>query len=137
MQSCASSGMSEEQLIQEKDYREVPIPEEFVTGDYVVPDRWAMYPGGDRGVYSALFDGFRYPREFYAGNLSGRVIVTYEVDTEGLASNPDVKMSSVSGLEKEFEKTLKKMERWIPARKDGQNVPQQYVFVMRFGDVFK
>lgn len=63
-----------------------------------------------------------YPKDAYRKNIQGRVLVQFEVDTDGSVSNMEVVKSVYPSLDKEavavLQSSLKK-HKWIPGKQDG------------------
>ena len=83
------------------------------------------FPGGFDALMEFLGKNIRYPHEAMEKGISGRVYVTFIVDTTG--SVTEVKMiRGIDGLNEEAIRVVKMMPRWKAGKQSGKIVRVQY-----------
>lgn len=80
------------------------------------------FPGGEDKLYKFLIDNIHYPAEAVKSGAQGRVVVQFEVESDGSLGNITVIKSVSPELDAEAIATIKKMPKWIPATIDGKAV---------------
>lgn len=91
---------------------------------YLTVDKQATFKGGDEAFTAFLDDNLEYPEAEQAMELSGRVVVEFEVSVKGELTNVRVKQSSGhKGFDNEAVRVVKKASgRFNPAQVDGHPV---------------
>lgn len=101
---------------------------------YTSVDQQAEYPGGMNGLRKFLGDNFDVDvMEGGEGTLKAKI--KFVVEKDGTVSQVQVaEKSGNRDFDNESIKVVKKMKKWSPAKKDGQNVRSWYTvpFVMNF-----
>lgn len=80
------------------------------------------FPGGEAQLYKFIADNIHYPAEAVKSGAQGRVVVQFEVESDGSLGNFTVIQSVSPELDAEAIATIKKMPKWIPATIDGKAV---------------
>jgi TonB family protein len=97
-------------------------PEAF--GDKI--DESPMYPNGVKGILKFVSDNFKYPEEARQKGLEGKVYVSFLINPEGSLEGVEVVKSSHEIFDPEAIRTVKAMDRWIPAKLKGEFVEFRY-----------
>ena len=113
-------------------YAEVPVPEQFISEEYPKPDIWAKYPGGKENLDWHIRMNTKIPEQARKDGYEGRVLLSYEVDKEGQAGNPEVLMSPHPAITEMYQKIIFDMKTWQPAILNNEPVPQRYYIISSF-----
>ena len=113
-------------------YAEVPVPEQFISEEYPRPDVWAKYPGGRENLDWHIRMNTKIPEQARKDGYEGRVLLSYEVDKEGQAGNPEVLMSPHPAITEMYQKIIFDMKTWQPAILNNEPVPQRYYIISSF-----
>ena len=113
-------------------YAEVPVPEQFISEEYPRPDVWAKYPGGKENLDWHIRMNTKIPEQARKDGYEGRVLLSYEVDKEGQAGNPEVLMSPHPAITEMYQKIIFDMKTWQPAILNNEPVPQRYYIISSF-----
>lgn len=135
--ACATTQTSQQQAqstLQEFEYEEVPVPEEYITDEFPRPDQWAKYQGGSTVLSWKIQRGIRIPEQARREGYAGRVIITYIVDEEGNAGNVEALMSPHEAITEMYRELISDLETWRPAILDGEPIPQKYYIISTFRD---
>lgn len=110
-----------------------PIPiepeEEEVPEDYVftfVDERPEFPGGGYAALYKWLHEHLEYPEIARENNIQGRVFCQFTVNRDGSISDIKVIKGVTPILDREAIRTLQKMPKWKPGRRNGKTVRAQY-----------
>ena len=81
-------------------------------GDYgeIMPH----FPGGDKALKEFIQKNLRYPTEAMKKGIQGRVIVTFNVETDGSITDAKVVKAVDSLLNNEALRIVKSMPKWKP-----------------------
>jgi TonB family protein len=123
--ACAPVKWPNEKFIKKHGYQ-VVIGEPTYLSQIEKPDKWGMYPNGDKGIRDLIIKNIKYPEEAENKRISGKVIVKYLVDTDGYVKEIEVTQHVDPLLDAEAVRIIRLMERWIPGIKDGQPVRIEY-----------
>ena len=77
-------------------------------------------------------ENIHYPAEAVKSGAQGRVVVQFEVESDGSLGNITVVKSVSPELDAEVIATIKKMPKWIPATIDGKAVKSTMVLPFTF-----
>lgn len=113
------------------EYSETPITNaEKVTIDV---DQQARFQGGD-------IENFRewiqkkvvYPPEAIKNGIYGKVIVQFVVDSEGKLGDIKILRGVAPSLDNAALQAIQASPDWVPAKKDGKDIKQQFVIPVYF-----
>ncbi|MBQ3636206.1 MAG: energy transducer TonB [Bacteroidales bacterium] len=96
------------------------------------PDVDAEYPGGANSMFSFISSHLSYPRHAWLNNISGRVFVSFVVDTDGTISDVEASKKINPALDAEAVRVVKLMPKWKPATKNGKPVRVSMVVPINF-----
>lgn len=74
----------------------------------------------------------RHPKRALKRGISGRVIVSFVIDTTGRLAQIQVLLSPDQLLSDEAVRVLKRSPRWEPGRRNGRKVPIKYTMPVDF-----
>ncbi|MEP7170925.1 MAG: hypothetical protein ABI855_16270 [Bacteroidota bacterium] len=96
-----------------------------------VPDILPKYPGGTNLLYKFFNDNIMFKTEDSEAGISGELVMTFIVDTEGKISGMELKKGINTNINSEINRIVKLMPAWIPAQLHGQLVNSKYsIFLM-------
>lgn len=95
-------------------------------------DKMPMFPGGTQALLEYLKDNVNYPIDAEKKKKSGRVLVTFDVDTDGNVVDVEVVKSVWPSLDAEALRVVKSMPKWRPGIKDGKAVRIRYTLPITF-----
>lgn len=95
-------------------------------------DKAPEYPGGQMAMYKFLADNMVYPKEAQEARLQGRVLLSFQVDTDGNIKDISAVSSPGKVLTDEAIRVVKLMPKWIPAQNKGKNVAVNFTLPISF-----
>ena len=99
-------------------------------GDYgeIMP----QFPGGDKALKEFIQKNLRYPTEAMKKGIQGRVIVTFNVETDGSITDAKVVKAVDSLLNNEALRIVKSMPKWQPGgmMSKGKTVLTKYKYTI-------
>lgn len=108
-----------------------PIYEGEIGVDTYV-DEEPSFPGGMEAMYKFLAENIKYPQEARDNNISGKVYVTFVVETDGRITNPRLLRDIGGGCGQEAIRVVKSMPRWNPGKNNGQPARVQFNLPVNF-----
>lgn len=110
-------------------YIEKIIKEKKYNGPILtIVEEMPKFPGGEENMYKWLGENIRYPQEAKEKGISGTVIVTYVVESDGEITNVHVLKNIEGGCGAEAVRVIKTMPKWKPAELNG--VPVRIFFTL-------
>ena len=106
--------------------------EELNNNIFDVADEMPQFPGGMQSLMQYLSKTVNYPKEAEANGEQGRVICTFVVETDGKVSNTMIAKGVTPALDKEAERVVSSMPKWIPGKNNGQNVRVKFTLPITF-----
>jgi protein TonB len=97
------------------------------------PDRAPVYPGGEQALGLFFLQNINYPEAARAKQLSGTVLVTATVNTDGTVSNPVVAQSLSPECDAEALRVVPLLTGWQPAMRRGRPLPVLIQLPVPFG----
>ncbi len=79
-----------------------------------------------------VFERIKYPEQAKANKEEGRVVLSFEVDTEGNVTHVTVLKGVSEALNNEAIRVVSSSPKWNPGQVDGQNVPVHFNFPINF-----
>ncbi len=95
------------------------------------PDVQASFPGGEKELIRFLQKNLRSPRDMEEGETV-EVRIKYVVDFDGNLQSFIVAKDGGEMFNSEVVRVLKKMPKWNPGKKGGQNIPVYYTIPVKF-----
>lgn len=103
------------------------------NGEGELPDVMAEFPGGMAALMAALCENIKYPAEAYEAKIQGRVVVGFNIGTDGRMSDFKVIKGVDPQLDAEAVRAVRALNvTWTPALKDGQPVSCSFALPVEF-----
>ena len=99
-----------------------PEPEKV----FEVVEQMPSFPGGDKALLEYLSSNIKYPVVAQENGVQGRVVVSSVVEKDGSITDVKVVRSVDPSLDKEAQRVVKSMPKWIPGKQNGSAVRVKY-----------
>lgn len=113
-----------------KAVEEIATPEppkhEEETKVFDVVEQMPSFPGGQAALMQYLSSHVKYPAVAEENGIQGRVTVQFVVEKDGSVSDVKTMKSVDPSLDKEAERVVKSMPKWIPGKQNGSAVRVKY-----------
>lgn len=109
---------------------EPPKHEEEQDKIFEVVEQKPQFPGGS--VNGWLADHIKYPVVAAENGISGRVVVQFVVERDGSVSQVRVVRGVDPSLDKEAQRVISSMPKWIPGKQNGQAVRSRFTVPVTF-----
>ena len=107
-------------------------PKEEETKVFDVVEQMPQFPGGPQALFEYLSKHIKYPAVAEENGVQGRVIVTFVVERDGSITDVTVVKSVDPSLDKEAQRVVKSMPKWIPGKQNGAAVRVKYTVPVTF-----
>lgn len=97
---------------------------------FEVVEQQPQFPGGS--VNGWLADHIKYPVVAAENGISGRVVVQFVVERDGSVSQVRVVRGVDPSLDKEAQRVISSMPKWIPGKQNGQAVRSRFTVPVTF-----
>ncbi|AYQ34502.1 energy transducer TonB [Runella sp. SP2] len=105
-----------------------PVEEQI----FQVVEQNPEFPGGMAGLGQYLQKNLKYPAAASRANVSGRVFLTFVVNTDGSIQDIQVLKGLGFGCDEEAQRVVKGMPKWKPGKQSGRNVRVKYNLPISF-----
>ncbi len=124
-------------LTDEKDENwDMPVitdePEIVEAQPFISVQQMPVFPGGLSGLYKYFKDNLKYPSLAKESGISGKVYITFIVETDGNVSNVEVLRGIGGGCDEEALRIVSQMPQWEPGRQRGTAVRVLYTVPIKF-----
>ena len=103
------------------------------NGEGELPEVMAEFPGGLPALMTALSENIKYPAEAYEAKIQGRVVVGFNIGTDGRMSDFKVIKGVDPQLDAEAVRAVRALNAtWTPALKDGKPVSCSFALPVEF-----
>ncbi|WP_019989331.1 energy transducer TonB [Rudanella lutea] len=109
---------------------EAPAPKEDEV--FTVVEQQPEFTGGMAALSSYLSKNLRYPAAAQRANVSGRVFVSFVVNTDGSIQDVQVLKGLGFGTDEEATRVVKAMPKWKPGKQSGRPVRVKYNLPINF-----
>lgn len=109
---------------------EPPKQEEEQNKIFEVVEQQPKFPGGS--VNGWLADHIKYPVVAAENGIQGRVVVQFVVERDGSVSQVRVVRGVDPSLDKEAQRVISSMPKWIPGKQNGQSVRSRFTVPVTF-----
>ena len=92
----------------------------------------ASFPGGQSALLTFLKDNIKYPEQAKKDSIEGRVVIIFNVETDGSITEPKVVRSVHPLLDAEALRVAKLMPKWEPAYQNDTPVKTKYNIPITF-----
>ena len=139
------------ELYQKYDYDNKKLlyfnPKDFKEEDYDYPiingsdttivklDSPCMYVGGMTPIYNFIAKNVNYPNQAVENNISGKVYISFTVDSNGNAYNHEIQkgIKKDYGCNEEAIRVVKSIpNEWLPAILNGKTVENKFIIPINF-----
>ena len=104
---------------------EAPKPE-VENKVFDVVEQMPSFPGGQGALMSYLANNIKYPVVAQENGVQGRVVVSFVVERDGSITDVQVVRSVDPSLDREAQRVVRSMPKWIPGKQNGQAVRVKY-----------
>ena len=91
-----------------------------------VVEQMPAFPGGQAALMQYLSSHVKYPAVAEENGISGRVTVQFVVERDGSVTDVRTMKSVDPSLDREAERVVKSMPKWIPGKQNGSPVRVKY-----------
>lgn len=109
---------------------EPPKQEEEQNKIFEMVEQQPQFPGGS--VNGWLADHIKYPVVAAENGIQGRVVVQFVVERDGSVSQVRVVRGVDPSLDKEAQRVISSMPKWIPGKQNGQSVRSRFTVPVTF-----
>lgn len=96
-------------------------------------ERPPLYIGGSALMLNSIFESIQYPFQAIENEISGKVFISFIIDSLGTTSNFKIDKGIGYGCDEEALKVVKEIpSNWIPGRLNGHAVNVVYIFPINF-----
>ncbi len=99
---------------------------------FVTVEQQPEFPGGMSALRDFLSKSLNYPRPAASAGVSGKVFVSFVVNTDGSLTDVQVLKGIGFGCDEEAVRVMQKMPRWKPGRQSGRAVRVKYNLPISF-----
>lgn len=99
---------------------------------FVIVEQQPEYPGGLEALRTFLGKNLNYPRSAASAGVSGRVYVSFVVNTDGSLTDIQVLKGIGFGCDEEAVRVMQKMPHWRPGKQSGRTVRVKYNLPISF-----
>ncbi|WP_138994659.1 TonB family protein [Larkinella sp. C7] len=99
---------------------------------FTVVEKNPEFPGGMAGLTRFINENLRYPEAAQRAYVSGRVFLSFVINTDGSFQNIQILKGIGFGADEEAIRVIKAMPRWKPATQDGKPVRVKYNLPINF-----
>jgi len=117
----------------------IPVPvlkEEEGPADeqeiFKVVESMPGFPGGEAALYTFLANNMKYPEMAKAAGISGKVYITFVVETDGSITDVKILRGIGGGCDEEAVRVIQSMPSWTPGKQRNMPVRVQYVLDIKF-----
>ena len=107
-------------------------PKEEENKVFDVVEQMPSFPGGMSALMAYLQKSIKYPPVAEENGIQGRVICTFVVERDGSVTDVRIAKSVDPSLDKEAQRVVSAMPKWIPGKQNGQSVRVKYTLPVTF-----
>ena len=111
------------------DYKPVVDEPEIITAPdipFVAVEEMPEFPGGEQELMKYLKENIVYPKIAIETNISGKVIISFVIETDGSLSNISIARSASPSLDTEALRVVGMMPKWKPGKQRQKTVRVSY-----------
>lgn len=108
------------------------MPMEPEDPDNYMPEVQAKFPGGEAALLQFISRNLKYPEIAMEQELQGTVVLRFKVNVDGLVSDIKIEKSLSRECDQAAAAVVRKLPRFIPAKKDGRPVAVWFRLPLRF-----
>ena len=111
---------------------EIKPKEADLNKPFTVVEQMPSFPGGTAALMKFLGKQIKYPSVAEEMGIQGRVVCSVIVERDGSVTDIHVVKSVDPSLDKEAQRVIAAMPKWIPGRQNGQTVRVKYSLPVAF-----
>lgn len=111
---------------------EVKPKEPSLDKPFDVVEQMPSFPGGTPALMAYLQRSIKYPAIAEENGIQGRVICQFIVERDGSVTDIHIIKSVDPSLDKEAQRVIASMPKWIPGRQNGQAVRVKFTLPVTF-----
>lgn len=115
-----------------KSGRAAPSADEEDFPDNALVQEPATYPGGAAALLRFVSENLRYPEAAQRDEVQGVVVLRFVVQKDGTVGKVQVTKSLTPETDREAERVVKSLKKFLPARQDGRPVAVWFTLPIRF-----
>ncbi len=92
---------------------------------FVAVEELPSYPGGTDALKKFIADNLKFPVDAKRAEITGMVLVTYVIDSDGKLINPKIRGSLFPSMDEEALRVTRLIKGWQPAKQNGKPVACQ------------
>ena len=124
--------MDRKEIVDFNEFKKKGVIENYPDA-YGVTDKMAEYIGGQSQLLRDLSETIVYPEEAQKQHIEGRVVVRFQINTNGTLSNCEVAYSQNPMLDEAALKAVESLPgKWEPAELDGKPVASVFNLPVTF-----
>lgn len=100
--------------------------------EFVSVEQQPEFPGGMDALRAFLSNNLKYPRAATSAGVSGRVFISFVVNTDGSLTDLQVLKGIGFGCDEEAIRVMQKMPNWRPGKQSGRAVRVKYNLPISF-----
>ena len=97
-----------------------------------VVEQMPKFPGGDAALMKYLSENIKYPVVAQENGVQGRVTVSFVVERDGSITDVKIVRSVDPSLDREAQRVVRSMPKWIPGKQNGSAVRVKYNVPVQF-----
>ena len=97
-----------------------------------VVEQQPEFPGGAAKMYQYLGKNIKYPSAAQRANVTGKVFLTFVVNTDGSIVSVETMKGNGFGCDEEAIRVVKTMPKWNPGKQSGRAVRVKYTLPVNF-----
>ena len=116
------------EVLKAKEEIKAPEPPKHVEEEKVfdVVEQMPSFPGGNSALMKFLNENIHYPVVAQENGVQGRVVISFVVERDGHITDVQVARSVDPSLDKEAQRVVRSMPKWIPGKQNGSAVRVKY-----------
>ena len=107
-------------------------PREEENKVFDVVEQMPSFPGGTAALMAYLQKAIKYPPVAEENGIQGRVVCSFVVERDGSVTDVRIAKSVDPSLDKEAQRVVSAMPKWIPGKQNGQSVRVKYTLPVTF-----
>ncbi|RRA99108.1 TonB family protein [Larkinella rosea] len=111
---------------------EIPAEADNDSRIFTVVEKHPEFPGGMEGLGNYITKNLKYPEAALRAHVSGRVYLSFVVNTDGSMQDIQILKGIGFGADEEAIRMIKAMPRWKPGTQDGKPVRVKYNLPIKF-----
>lgn len=104
----------------------------LIESSFKVEEETAAFPGGEMALNLWFNQHMKYPKMAKEQGITGKVVLSFTIDTEGKATDIQVIQTPGGGLEEEAIRLLSLMPNWNPKKQAGNLLSTRKIFSFNF-----